>query len=315
MAEPCHLEDTIYEGEKEFQKILAEIGGRERIHLVSDVGKSKEDDDAGILQEFLRDVFSQTSFPNGQPHSAHTNTHCDTENENLASCKTRQATNLPLTVRPKAVTNPSEIGRETRNGSQKSVWRRDIYSTKRTIDSPVIIFIFRNTFLKCHSNLVCLKEILKDVKARTKRAQNAQPALIGLIRTSLESAETKQCAVVLENMMRSVFHRHVPDSMWIGSFVPKKEEEILEIKKNFCRVIYSSRTADNTGHRGNSLFWPFQCLLGPIRRAPRDRAKSNSTDNWQSGNPKDLEENIPLKTYNQSVGPHTVDEELAVKDR
>ncbi|XP_020780287.2 uncharacterized protein LOC110160025 [Boleophthalmus pectinirostris] len=315
MAEPGPREDTVPEEEKEFQKILAEIGGREKIHLVSDVGKSKEDDDAGILQEFLRGVFGQTSFPNGHPHSALSSNHCDIEDEKPTSCKTGPATELPLTVRPKAMTNPSEeIGREKRNGSQKTVWRRDIYNTKRIIDCPVIIFIFRNTFLNCHSNLVCLKEILRDVKARTKHAKNAQPALIGLIRSSLESAENKQCAVVLENMMRSVFHRHVPDSIWIGSFIPKKEEEILEIKKNFCKVIYSSRTADYTGHRGNPLLWPLQCLLESNRGTQRVRAKSNSTDNWQTGNSKDLEESIPLKTLNQPTGPHVVDGESAVKD-
>ncbi|KAK7889353.1 hypothetical protein WMY93_024913 [Mugilogobius chulae] len=291
MAELCAFEDTCPQEEKEFQRVLALIGGREKIHLISDVGKSKEDDDMGILQEFQRDLFGQTSFSNGQPHSALPG---NFDNERHTSCKTASATELPLTVRPKALTNPSEeVERNVRHGNQKTVARRDTHCTKRTIDSAVIIFIL---------------ERLSDVKARTKHAKNTQPALIGLIRTSkVESAETEQSALVLETLMRSVFHRHVPDAMWVGTFIPKEEDKITEIKKNFCRVTYSSRTADNTEHRRDPLFWPFQCLLGPNRRTSRDRAKGNSTDNWQTGNPRDQGESIPLKT-SHPTGPHVLDD-------
>ncbi|XP_072294167.1 uncharacterized protein [Eucyclogobius newberryi] len=284
MAESCAL-DTVSEEELEFRRVLSIIGGREMVHLVSDVGKSKEDDDdAGILQEFLRDLFSHTCFSIGHPHSAQTDNPCAFDNDKLTSCKTAPTSELPLTVRPKAVTNPSEAaGKETCNGSQKSVLRMDVHSTKRTIDCYVIIFIFRKSFLTCHANLQCLKEILRDVKLRLKRAEIARPALIGLIRSSLESAETTQCTLDLETMMRSVFHRHAPDSVWVGSFIPKKEDKLREIKKNFCRVLYSSRTADNTGHRGNMLLRPFQCLLGHNRRTSRGRAKSNPTNNRKTG--------------------------------
>lgn len=269
------------------------------------------------MHDFLRDMFSQTSFPNGQPHSALPDMHCDFDNEKLTCSKAApsQTIEMPLTVRPKAVKCPSEeVGKETRNdSSQKTITRRtNISSTKRTIDCPVIVFIFRQTFISCQANLVCLKEILRDVKARTKRAKIAQPALIGLIRTHLESAETEQCAQVLENMMRSVFHRQVTDTIWIGSFIPKKDDKILEIKKNVCRVIYSSRTADNTGHRRNSLLWPFQCLLGPNRRASRDQANSSSAEHRKTGNHDNPDEGIPLKTNNQSSAAHG-DEESSVK--
>uniref|UniRef100_A0AAV2KXV3 Uncharacterized protein n=1 Tax=Knipowitschia caucasica TaxID=637954 RepID=A0AAV2KXV3_KNICA len=114
-------------------------------------------------------------------------------------------------------------------------------------------------------------------------------------------------------MMRTVFHRHAPGDMWIGSFIPEKEDYILEIKRNICRVILSSRTADNTRHKGNPLLWPFQCFLGPNGRLARGQANSNSTDNWQPGK-KDLEECIPLRTNNQPICLPVVDEDSPVKD-
>uniref|UniRef100_A0A8C6UQD5 Uncharacterized protein n=1 Tax=Neogobius melanostomus TaxID=47308 RepID=A0A8C6UQD5_9GOBI len=247
MAEPCSLGDALAEEEKEFQKVLAQIGGREKIHLVSDVGKSKEDDDAGILQDFLRDVFGQTSFPNGQPDSALPDTHSPSQME------------MPLTVRPKAVANPR--------------------------------------------NLLYLKEILRDVKARTKRAKVAQPALIGLIRTTLESAETEQCALVLENMMRSVFHRQAAYQFVCTHYYLTKtslhlqqrvSSKTLQTKAAFIKwgllinwqrgkhvLIVSFK--DNTRHRRNSILWPFQCLFGTNGRTPRNQANSSSSGHRQTG--------------------------------
>uniref|UniRef100_A0A8C6UKC8 Uncharacterized protein n=1 Tax=Neogobius melanostomus TaxID=47308 RepID=A0A8C6UKC8_9GOBI len=283
---PCSLGDALAEEEKEFQKVLAQIGGREKIHLVSDVGKSKEDDDAGIL--------------------------------------------------PKAVANPSEDGgKETRNDScQKTVTRRtNISSTKRTIDSPIIVFLFRQTFISCQGNLLYLKEILRDVKARTKRAKVAQPALIGLIRTTLESAETDSKTLQTK-----------------AAFI--KWGLLINWQRGKHVLIVSFK--DNTRHRRNSILWPFQCLFGTNGRTPRNQANSSSSGHRQTGrsistgpkgthllnrsfltglhqfllcteikcmlcfvflpgNHKDREAGIPLKTNIQSAVAH-VDEESSGKD-
>lgn len=295
MAASASLEDTLPEEEREFQKIIALIGGKERIYLVSDPCGSKEadGDDAGVLHEFIREMFPVTSHED--------NNHGDNGASDICSkTETCQSNEIPLTVRAKEAEEKEQ--ERVRSGQRTATRRANISSLKRTIDSPVIIFIFRQTFLSKNSNHVCLKEILKDVKARTKRARIARPALIGLIRARQESAETRQCAQILESLIRSVFRKHSPETMWVGCFIPKTEAQTLSIKKNACKVIYSSQTADNTRDRGNPLFWPFQCLFWPERRGTRGQA-NNSSNSRKRGDSGSVEENIPLKTNSLPAGP------------
>ncbi|XP_041792002.1 uncharacterized protein C2orf72 isoform X2 [Chelmon rostratus] len=267
MADSASLQDTLPEEEREFQKAIALIGGKERIYLVSDPCKSKEvgGDDVGILREFIREMFP------GSPANIYETT---SPNDVCVKAETVKSSDIPLTARPTGLDlracpegeNGEEEKRPARNGSgQRTATRRaNIHSLKRTIDSPVIIFIFRQTFLSENSNQLCLKEILKDVKARTRHARIERPALIGLIRTGQESAETHQCAQLLERLIRSVFHKHSPGTMWVGTFIPKTEAKMLSIKRNACKAIHSSQTAGDSGS---------------------------------------IEESIPLKTNSLSAGP------------
>ncbi|XP_070817306.1 uncharacterized protein C2orf72 [Chaetodon trifascialis] len=306
MADSGPTEDRLPEEEREFQKIIALIGGKERIYLVSDPCKSKEVDgnDAGILQEFVREMFPGSLADNiGQTTSV---------NDVCIKTETVNNSEIPLTARPKGLDlracqegeNGEKEKRPARSGAgQRTATRRaNIYSLKRTIDSPLIIFIFRQTFLRENSNQLCLKEILKDVKARTRHARIARPALIGLIRTGQESAETHQCAQLLERLMHSVFNNHSPGTMWVGCFIPKTEAKMLSIKKNACKVLHSSQTADNTGDRRNPLFWPFQCLFWPQGRGERGQSNNTSTSR-KRGDSGSIEESIPLKTNSSSAGP------------
>uniref|UniRef100_A0A672I0W4 Uncharacterized protein n=1 Tax=Salarias fasciatus TaxID=181472 RepID=A0A672I0W4_SALFA len=197
------LEDALPAEDVEFQKVIAQIGGKEKVYLVSDTRVS--------------------------PPSSGGNT------------KTGD-----LAVRGSGpAAGGGEEKRTTPNGNpQRTATRRfNVYSQKRAINCPVIVFIFRQTFLTQGPNEVCLKEILKDVRARTKRATTARPALIGLIRTKLESAETHECAQLLESLMRSVFHKHPPETIWVGCFIPMADATVLSIKKNACKVICSSQAA------------------------------------------------------------------------
>lgn len=310
MAASASPEDSLPEKEREFQKIVSVIGGRERIYLVSDACKSKEmdGDDAEMLQEFVRDMFHNGSPAslNGKLQPCPSSSPGDTEGESVfCETETSKSNEIPLTVRPKDLELGEEREKEKHDGNvQKTVSRRaNIYSLKRAIDSPVIIFIFRQTFISQSPNKVCLKEILRDVKARTKRAQVARPALIGLIRTAQESAETRQCAQQLECLIRSVFHKHSPETIWVGCFIPKTEDTMLSIKKNACKVIYSSQTADHTGDRGNPLLWPFQCWFKPQRRDDQGQANYSSSSR-QRGDSGSIEEGIPLKTNALSAESH-----------
>lgn len=258
MTESTSVEDTLSEEEKEFQRIVALIGGKERIHLVGDACESKEadGDGGGPLQEFIRDMFpGSLARSNGHPASCLSSIHVGSAGAVCSETETVKSNNIPLTglkdldLETKSVEeNEKKEQPKHKDSAHKTVVRRlNIYSKKRTIDSPVIVFIFRQTFLCKHSNELCLKEILKDVKARTKRARSARPALVGLISTRQESVETHHCAQILERLIRSVFKKHLPETVWVGCFIPNTEATVNTIKKNVCKVIHSSQTAGETG--------------------------------------------------------------------
>ncbi|XP_032428763.1 uncharacterized protein LOC116726242 isoform X2 [Xiphophorus hellerii] len=241
--------------EREFQKAVAQIGGKERIYLVSDVCGSKEvdGDDVGIFQEFIRDMFHNSSpdISEGQlPCCAPRDHRGDTEGK----AESGKSNDIPLTEKRKDLEEGEKEKRPRSNPQRTATRRFNIYSSKRAIDSPVIVFIFRQTFISRTSNELCLLEILKDVKARTKRGPVTRPALIGLIHTTQESAETQRCAQVLELLMRSVFRKHSPDTIWVGCFIPKTEDRILSVKKNTCKAVYAaSQTAGEDGSPDEGL--------------------------------------------------------------
>ncbi|XP_030583663.1 uncharacterized protein LOC115779251 [Archocentrus centrarchus] len=318
MADSESPKDTLSDEEREFQKIVAELGGRERIYLVSDVCRSKEldGDDAEILQEFVHDMFhdgSRVANGDGGPQSSPASNRGHKANANHVVCKaeTGEGSEMRPTARPeelelrnRAVGEDGDKERQltSKGNSQRTATRRaNVHSLKRTIDSPVIIFVFRQTFISRAPNEVCLKEILKDIKARTKRVTTPRPALIGLIRTTQESAETHLCAQILERLIRSVFRKHSPEAIWVGCFIPKTEAQMLSIKKNACRVIYSSQAADNTRGEGNPVFWPLQHWFRHRRR--EDSGQTNNSSR-QRGGTQNAEEGIPLKTCALSAGPN-----------
>ncbi|CAN9500913.1 unnamed protein product [Ophioblennius macclurei] len=289
--------------EVEFQKVLAQIGGKEKVYVVSDVCEAKDEDgdDSTMLQEFLRDVFhdGKPLQPRVSPPSCHAQPCCKPDSV--------QNDAIPLsekkTIEDLAAGGNGPLGEETRttpNGSaQRTATRRfNVYSLKRTIDSPVIVFIFRQTFVTRGPNEICLKEILKDVRARTKRATSTRPALIGLIRTKRESAETHECQQLLESLMRSVFHKHSPETIWVGCFIPMTDDKVLSIKKNACKAICSSQTADDTRDRADPFLCPFQCWFKSRRRGAGGPANDSSGKKGDS-----TEEGIPLKTSALSAEP------------
>uniref|UniRef100_A0A6Q2Y3Y2 Uncharacterized protein n=1 Tax=Esox lucius TaxID=8010 RepID=A0A6Q2Y3Y2_ESOLU len=186
---PQHPEDI------EFQHILSQIGGKEKIFLVTQ------------------------------------------GNETLVSTRPKD---LKLSAKPVG----EDQGPPRLNG-EVTMTKTSIMNScgrKRIIDSPVIIFIFRHECFSGSGNAICLKEILKDVRARTKRA-SVRPALLGLVRSKGESNETRESVGLLERLLRSVFREHPPEAIWVGHFIPKSEDKMLAIKKYACKAIHSSKSS------------------------------------------------------------------------
>lgn len=250
MAEP--LEGTLTEDEVDFQKVVFQIGGRQRLYLVSEpLGDKDEQDESGadIVREFIRDMFpgsleegslqarflSAASAPRGG----------SSNNSDAAGAKQPNGSDDALTLGLKdsqGAEENEELSTTCNGGVQRSSARRgSAHSSQRAIDSPVIVFLFRETYLSKIPNHVCLKEILKDVKARISRASIARPALIGLISAGEESADTRLCVQVLELQLRSVFHRHSAGTIWVGTHIPSADASVLSIKRNACRVIRASQ--------------------------------------------------------------------------
>ncbi|XP_061681005.1 uncharacterized protein LOC133503410 isoform X1 [Syngnathoides biaculeatus] len=278
---------TAMSEESDFEKTLASIGGKERIYLVSDAAESKDasQSDADVLREFIGDLFGDrrpfsSLAAGGQSHVCAKGDH---------KALPGKSDDLEPGARP--------------SGAQRTVSRQvSSSSRRRTIDCPAVVFLFRQTFI---SSEVCLKEVLKDVQARTKRASGALPALIGLVRiTAGESdPDSRWYEQRLETLFHKVFPQHPADTIWVGSFVPGTPSSVLDIKRNACRVIACAQTADITRDNGNPLWWPFQCLFRPNRRGAREAANSPPTSK-QRGDSGTVEESIPLKNNSMSAGPN-----------
>ncbi|XP_077574057.1 uncharacterized protein LOC144197256 [Stigmatopora nigra] len=260
----------------DFEDTLTAIGGKERIYLVSDAGESNDasESDAAVLLEFLGDLFGDR-----RPLSAlHTGGQCHDKPGHHSNSR---ADDLHADGRT--------LNRRTSSSSRR-----------RSIDCPAIVFLFRQTFF---NHQACLKEVLKDVRARTK---GTLPALVGLVRLTAgeQGDENRLCVRRLEMLLHKVFSRHQADAIWVGSFVPGSPSSVLDIKKNVGRAIACSLTADITRNDRDPLFWPFQCLFRSNRGETR-RAASNPPTSKQRGDSGSTEENIPLKNSSKSAaGPN-----------
>ncbi|XP_056132943.1 uncharacterized protein C2orf72 isoform X2 [Lampris incognitus] len=235
------LEELLPAEERDFQTFLSQIGGKERIYLVTDAGRAEAEDGAGVLNDFIRDMFHVTPPPLAASGAEEVGSNGSPRQGDLAESHPDRGAEPPPA-------RPGEAGRDPGSRPQPpdagrtATTKVNVCGPQRTIDFPVVVFLFRQDFLTGAANKRCLTEILKDVRTRSKRA-GAPPALMGLIHAAAESDATRRCAQRLEGQMRAVFRRQPPDSIWVGVFLPKTESKILAIKQNACKVLRSSQTA------------------------------------------------------------------------
>ncbi|XP_041127346.1 uncharacterized protein C2orf72-like [Polyodon spathula] len=320
--------------EEEFQQVLKDIGGRERVFLVSDVLEKSDGSEPGSLEEFLNEM-----FPPGLNTVADTGddeTCVEIKNGTISAGGGRDGTpsvicnvsasscaGIPCEEIQPAVKLKDEADQCSGDNAgcrtatpatwlvkcsqqQGAVETRRAYGkackgTQRAIDRPLIIFVFRHDFLLQPRNRVCLKEILKDVRGRS-RAAGVQPALLGLVHLRSESGDSQQSVQLLEQLLQRVFKGHPGEAMWAGHFIPKKPACTLEIKRNACKAIRASLCTDTGGSsgRGGTMSWVRQCFPWQARENRRRQPNCSSS---RQGVQQSREEAIPLHSRSPVAQP------------
>ncbi|XP_072516643.1 uncharacterized protein C2orf72 [Salminus brasiliensis] len=249
------------EEEEEFQQILKQIGGRGNVYLVGDVNRKDGECKCSLMKEFIADV-----LPVDDLHGE-INSNGGIKSDCCPGSEGQQR-------RP-------EPGASMRAKSDKG----------RAMHCALVIFIFRHSYVHDKANHVCVREVLKDVKARTV-GHGAWPALLGLVHAHCESPETGESVELLEQMLRSVFSSHPHDSIWAGHFVPKSQDGVQAIRRHVCKAVLSALATDNVPGQKGHLLWS---LRQWFRRGRRDRADNSSNSQVHKGNTESTEEGIPLQ--------------------
>ncbi|XP_026879241.2 uncharacterized protein LOC113585745 [Electrophorus electricus] len=289
--------------DEEFNQVLSHVGGRGNIYLVGDAYPMDSKYKYRILEEFVAGIFR-----NDDTHRETNRVGTDMSNGDIksgVSCKAAvtdviMQNDEPSDLRDNRSTSHgrrrSEFDAVQKEGasSAKGVEAKNVLTTGnlsargRTISCAIIIFIFRHAYVNHKGNRVCLEEILKDVKTRTKR-NGVRPALLGLVYADIENAETRDSVMFLEQTLRSVFTKHPHGSIWAGHFISKAPDGTQTIKRHICTTVHFSQSPDNMP--GKQGCFPL------LQRWFRGEHKPNITSNnlVQEGNPESTEEGIPLQ--------------------
>ncbi|XP_061099129.1 uncharacterized protein LOC133129211 isoform X2 [Conger conger] len=278
--------------EDAFRKTVAEMGGKERIHLVSSVCVPKPEDisQVNVFEELVKELFNDT-LPLCRSRDITIKEKPTEYNKGNEKSEKNAAGDT------KSCCDNSENSVQVQGGKNKTVPGQNVHHIETnarlkhgqvTIDSQMIVFIFTGEFVNCRGNHECLKEILKDVRARTKLS-SIRPALIGLVRRTVENEESERSVLLLEALMRSVFKKHPAELIWAGQFVPNKANVTLTIKKNACRTLLTSlhpQCIENS----HSLSWTQKCFPWTPRKRMNQEKISSAYRHQGSV------EGLPLKT-------------------
>lgn len=310
--------------EEEFQQVLKDIGGREMIFLVSDVLEKGDGSETGSLEEFVNEMFPSglntttgtsddetcVAIKNGSISAGGGGDGSVIGNVNASNCAGIPGEEIQPGEKDEADPCSSDdasssaakpaTGLVKCSQQQGGVETRRAYGkackgTQRAIDCPLIVFVFRHEFLLHPRNRVCLKEILKDVKGRS-RAAGVQPALLGLVHSRRESGDSWQSVRLLEQLLQRVFKGHPGEAMWAGHFIPKKPGCTLEIKRNACKAIRASLCTEtgDSRDRGGTMSWVRKCFPWQARENRRRQPNCSSSTSRQ-GVQQSREEAVPLR--------------------
>ncbi|XP_062412811.1 uncharacterized protein LOC134102658 [Sardina pilchardus] len=273
--------------EDEFQQTVCRIGGKEKIYLIGEVCKN-DGDQSNSLQTLLDEMFSDSKH---NPSSANTTLNDNTRPENQTNTLNDVADIKDiLPIQDKAGTGASvKDGHEPGLGDIHRTIRssRNATAAARSIDSAMIIFIFKHEYISSNCNHICIKEIMKDVRARTKHSP-IFPAVIGLVHSAAETRGSLQSVQVLERLLHSVYRKHSSDSIWAGLYIPNTVEKMLSIKRHVNKAVHSSLSSDNV--RTNNRLWSLKCLS---RRRQQRQSRGQPSCTSRS---METVEGIPLKS-------------------
>lgn len=217
-----------------FQQILLQIGGKSNIHLISAV--RGPDGDTGVLQDFIADMFNNGRREETSGCTGNSNGEIKIQTNACSPDQSHTDRSEQSSPDHRKSEKPDPLENKTVSSS------RFIGAKQRAIKCSVIIFLFKHDYVCNKENHVCLREILKDVRARVKR--NAlRPALLGLVHTDGDQSESRDSVESLDRSLRAVFINHPPQAIWTGRYVTKSPDVLQEIRWNTCRAVKCSMSA------------------------------------------------------------------------
>ncbi|XP_076879958.1 uncharacterized protein LOC143528228 [Brachyhypopomus gauderio] len=304
MASECSTVQYTSEDE-EFHHTLTHVGGPGQMYLVGDVNEMDNKCDYSILHEFTAEIFHSdrgdlscalTHIRNGDIRSGSCqDIVSDINMQSDEPCVQPARSTLKDQDQYSSEPGVPPLKKEGDSSDKRARVKSRIVKTNanmsakgRTISCAIIIFIFRHVYVHNKNNRVCVEEVLKDVKARTKRS-GLRPALLGLIYSDVESAETRGSVMFLEQTLRSVFTKHPHESIWAGHYISKSPDGMQTIKRHICTTVHFSQSPDNMPEKQGCLSLPLRWFRG------EGQPSSTSNSPVQKGNPENTEEGIPLR--------------------
>ncbi|XP_069805532.1 uncharacterized protein [Dendropsophus ebraccatus] len=192
------LEDDSLQLERSFRELVAQLGGKERFLLLGNICPSARNaEKTRVFREIIKALFGDDQY--------RMDTHEEEDN----------------TVTP---------------GNQKKSSKECIQLPKpRSFPYPLILVVFRSTFLKEEDNMAQVKEILVDIKTRLTMCSTQ---VIGVICSEepLERTKEQRYQILLQKILYQTFS--CPSA--VCSFVRTNVKSVDGVKRCVCSVLKTS---------------------------------------------------------------------------